>query len=227
MNVGLLLRDHSCLNEPFDIGVVTRYPRYLPLADQVQPRVANMDVKKQAILRALTRRPILPLNNCNCRAGGSHTAQFRMGKTVFPNLLVGRLQRLDQRFPWVVAAKVPISRDHPIHRYTARFLATLITAHAVRYNRQAPFAQEFAVIVRLPITKGILVVLTETTNIGLAGYLNASANLHPRMTSGSELTGMMNSMNIKMIVFGIGLRIIEAADLTLKGKVKIQTTTIA
>jgi hypothetical protein len=47
------------------------------------------------------------------------------------------------------------------------------------------------------------------------------------MTSGSDLTGMMNSINIKMIVFGIGLRIIEAADLTLKGKVKIETTTIA
>jgi len=38
---------------------------------------------------------------------------------------------------------------------------------------------------------------------------------------------MMDSMNIKMIVFGIGLRIIEAADLTLKRKVKIETTAIA
>src|SRR6202166_690467 len=201
MNVGLLLRDHSCLNEPFDIGVVTRYPRYLPLADQVQPRVANMDVKKQAILRALTRRPILPLNNCNCRAGGSHTAQFRMGKTVFPNLLVRRLQRLDQRFPRVVAAKVPISRDHPFHRYTACLLATLITAHAVRYNRQAPFAQEFAVIVRLPITKGILVVLTEATNIGLAGYLYASANLHLRITMAGEIEIQAKINFIRTIVF--------------------------
>jgi hypothetical protein len=47
------------------------------------------------------------------------------------------------------------------------------------------------------------------------------------MTSGSELTGMMDSINIEMIVFGIGLRITEVADLTLKGKVKIETTTIA
>src|ERR1700686_4005805 len=225
MHVGLLLRDHPRLYEPFHIGVVTRYPLNLPLADQVQPRVANMDVKKHAILRTI-RLPAT-LHNRNCRAGGSHTAQFGMGKTVVPNLLVGRLQSLDQRFPRVIAAIVPISRDHPFHRYTARFLATFITAHSVRHNRQAPFAQEFAVIVRLPITKRILVVLTEATNIGLAGYLNASANLHPRMTSGSDFTCMMDSMNIKMIVFGIGLRIIEAADLTLKRKEKIETTAIA
>jgi hypothetical protein len=38
---------------------------------------------------------------------------------------------------------------------------------------------------------------------------------------------MMNSINIKMIVFGIGLRIIEVADLTLKGKVKLETQAIA
>src|SRR6266481_5418122 len=96
MRLRFFSADHSRLHQPSHIGMVAGYPRNLAVADEVKPRVADMHVIERV------------LYNRRRRAGGSHTPQLRMGKAVLSDLLVGRLQSLDQRRLRIVTAKVAI-----------------------------------------------------------------------------------------------------------------------
>src|SRR5271157_6191088 len=98
MMLRFFLADDSRLHQPSHIGVVAGYPRNLTVANQIEARVADMDV----IERVIVRNP----DNRRRSAGRSHASKFRMGKAVLPDLLVGRLQSLDQRLLWVVAGKI-------------------------------------------------------------------------------------------------------------------------
>src|ERR1019366_8729890 len=126
------------------------------------------------------------------RAGGSHAPQFRMGKAVLPDILVGRLQSLDQRLLRVVAAKVAIRRQQCFHRQPTRFLTALVAAHAVRDHRQPSLAQELPVVLRFPIAERILVIGALAAQVGLHRYFNSVANLHPSTTSFAEMTSIGN-----------------------------------
>src|ERR1700674_568803 len=117
------------------------------------------------------------------RAGRSHAPQFRMRKAVLPDLVMCRLQSLDQRRLRVVAAEVAIDRHQRFHRQKGRFLTTFVAAHAVRHNRQPALAQELPVVLRLPITEGILVVLAQAADVGLARYFDSGANFPSAPTS--------------------------------------------
>src|ERR1700687_2304425 len=196
MILGFFRADHSRLHQPTHIGVVAGYPRNLAVADEVETRVADMHVIERIVALAavltVVRRPERTPDNRRRRAGGSHAPQFRMGKAILPDLLVGRLQSLNQRRLRIVAAKVAIDLHQCFHRQTARFLTAFVAAHAVRHNRQTTLAQELPVALRLPITKGILVVLAQAADVGLARYFNSGANLHPVTTSSAGMTSIGN-----------------------------------
>ena len=147
------------------------------------------------IERVVFRTPIRTSDDRRRGAGRSHAPQFRMGKAVLPDLLVGRLQTLDQRLLRVVAAKVAIDRHQRFHRQPARFLTALVAAHAVRDHRQPSLAQELLVVLRLPIAEGILVVLAHAADVGLARYLDSGANFHPGTTSFAGMTSIGNDCN--------------------------------
>src|SRR5208337_2409239 len=102
MMLRFFLADDSRLHQPSHIGVVAGYPRNLTVANQIEARVADMDVIERVIVRNPVRNP----DNRRRSAGRSHASKFRMGKAVLPDLLVGRLQSLDQRLLWVVAGKI-------------------------------------------------------------------------------------------------------------------------
>src|SRR5208282_4249154 len=107
--------DHSRLDEAADIGVVAGDPRNLPVADQVEPGVADVHVVERVVsskialqgvpgtILSAVRRAERASNDRRRRAGGSHAAQFGMGKAVFPDLFVSCLQGLVQGGLRVVA----------------------------------------------------------------------------------------------------------------------------
>ena len=115
-----------------------------------------------------------------------------MRKAVLSDLLVGRLQSLDQRRLRIVTAKVAIDLQQCFHGQSARFLAAFIAAHSVRHNRQPTLAEELLVVLRLPITKRIFVILAQAADIGLDRHLNSGANLHPDTISIREMTSIGN-----------------------------------
>ena len=84
---------------------------------------------------------------------------------------------------WVVSAKIAIHRDQRFDRQAARLLTAFLAAHAVRDNRQPPLAQELLVVLRLPITEGILVVVAHAADVGLGRHFDSSTNLHPSAAS--------------------------------------------
>src|ERR1035437_3502874 len=186
MILRFLRTDDPRLHQPSHIGVVARYPANLAVADQVEPRVADMHVIECVALRIPVRTP----DDRRSRAGGSHAPQFRMGKAVLPNILVGRLQSLDQRLLRVVAAKVAIHCQQRFHRQPACFLTALVAAHAVRDHRQPSLAQEQPVVLRFPIAERILVIGALAAQVGLHRYFNSVANLHPATTLLAELTDL-------------------------------------
>ncbi len=130
-----------------------------------------------------------------------------MGKAVLQYLLVRHLQSLDQRGLRIVAAKVAIHGHQRFHRQPARFLTAFVAAHAVRYNRQPPLAQELLVVLRLPIAKRILVILAHAADVGLARYFNSGAHLHPITTWIAGMTSIGNDRASRR-----KLRIIRVAE---------------
>src|SRR6266853_166658 len=198
MRLRFFLADHSRLHQPSHIGMVAGYPRNLAVADEVEPSVANVDV----IERVLYDR--------RRRAGRAHAPQLRMRKAVLTDLLVGRLQSLDQRRLRIVTAKVAIYLQQCFHGQSARFLAAFIAAHSVRHNRQPTLAEELLVVLRLPITKRIFVILAQAADIGLDRHLNPGANFHPVTVSLAGMTSIGTS------AFTGKLKIIRVAGGTLK-----------
>src|ERR1039458_379552 len=149
-----------------------------------------MNVVERVMLRTLVRNPVRTPDDRRRGAGRSHPSEFRMGKTVLPDLLVGRLQTLDQRLLGVIAAEVAIDGHQRFHRQSARFLPAFVAAHAVRYHGQPPLAEELPIVLGLPIAKRILVILAHAADVGLARYLNPGANLHPGTTSVTGMTSI-------------------------------------
>src|SRR5208283_1747942 len=176
--------DHSRFHQPSHIGVVAGYARNLAIADQVEPRVANMDVVESFIVRSSNDR----------RRGASraHASQFRMGKTVLPDLLVRGLQGLNQGCLGIVAAKVAIDGHHGFHGQAAGLLTAFVAAHAVCHYGESPLTEKLLVVLGFPITKGVFIIIAETTDVGLARYLNPGANLHPATTSVRGITSIGN-----------------------------------
>src|SRR6266852_5459720 len=188
MSLSFFTAAHSRLHRPSHIGVVARYLRNPPIADQVEPRVANVDVVERVIFRVIDRTP----DDRRRGAGRSHAPQFGMREAVSPDLLVGRLQSLDQGGLRVVADSVTIDRHQRFHCQPARFLTALVATHAIRYDRQPPLAQELPVVLRLPIAKEIFVILPLAPDIRLARHLNSGANLHPGTISITGMTSIGN-----------------------------------
>src|SRR6266849_2964895 len=209
MSLGFFTADHSRLHQPSHIGVVARYLRNPLVADQVEPRVANVDVVERVIFRVIDRTP----DDRRRGAGRSHAPQFGMREAVSPDLLVGRLQSLDQGGLRVVSDSVTIDRHQRFHCQPARFLTALVATHAIRYDRQPPLAQELPVVLRLPIAKEIFVILPLAPDIRLARHLNPGANLHPGTISIRGMTSIVT------IAFTGKLPIIRVAGRTLKQKV--------
>src|SRR6267378_1452727 len=110
MRLGFFSADHARFDQPSHIGVVARHSRNLPTTDQVEASVANMYVIERVIILTAILTAPCPAERTpddrRRRAGRSHAPQFRMRKAVFPDMLVGRLQSVDQRRLRVVAAKV-------------------------------------------------------------------------------------------------------------------------
>lgn len=182
MLLGFFGADESGLYEASNIGVIAGDLRNLSIADQVEARVANVDVVESI------------LHNRRSGAGGSHTAEFGMVVAIGANLFVGGLQGLDQSSLRIVATEVAIYGDERIYGETAGFLPAFVATHAVGYYGQAAFAKKQAVVLGLPIAEGVFVVLAHTTDVGLARYLDSGSNLHPCTTSIEKMTSIGNCL---------------------------------
>ncbi len=127
---------------------------------------------------------------------------------------MGRLQGLVQGRLRVIATKIAVDRNQRFHREAAGFLTAFVAAHAVRNHGEAALAQELLIVFRLPITKGIFVILAQAPDVGLARHLHSGANLHPGTTS---VTGMKRMGEIAFVGTG-KLWIISGWSRTLKRK---------
>src|SRR6266481_8606238 len=71
----------------------------------------------------------------------------------------------------------------------AGFLATFVAAHAVGHDCQPPFAEKLLIILRLPITEGILVVLALAADIGLTRDFDSGTNFHQSVSGADRVHG--------------------------------------
>jgi hypothetical protein len=101
-----------------------------------------------------------------------------MGKAVLADLVVSSLQSVDERGLRIVPVKVAISGHEGFYGQPTGFLAAFVSAHTVGDYSQSAFAQELAVVVRLPIAERVLVILAQASNVGLTGDFNAGSNHH-------------------------------------------------
>src|ERR1700722_6270773 len=174
MMLCLFLADHSRLYQAPYIRVVSRYSRNLPIADQVQPGVANVDVIKGVIVTLSIGSPDY---GCRCTRR-AHTPQLGMSKTVLADLLVRSLQTFDQSSLRVISPGVAIYRHQGFHPQAAGLLTTFVAAHAIGHDREPPLTQELLILFRFPIAKRIFVIGTHAPDVGLARYFNSGADVH-------------------------------------------------
>src|SRR5215831_5109198 len=112
------------------------------------------------------------------RAGGTHSLKFRVLFGILSDTVVGGLKTFQQRGTRPIGTLAFVNAQDRFNRQVAGFLAALITAHAVRDDRQATFALEVTVRFGLPIEREVFVVLATATDIALTGHFDPGPDLH-------------------------------------------------
>ena len=111
----------------------------------------------------------LAIHDGESSAGGAHAIKLRVLEGIALDAVVGSEKGIQQCRLGIAGEIAIVEMADGLDRDPAGFLTAFVSTHAVGHDGEAPLAAEFLICIRLPVEKGILVILALQADVGQAG----------------------------------------------------------